>query len=450
MMEASEGGRLEIATGSGKSRAGVALLILALAVSGVVLLIGYNVKDLCTRHVWDGYQYRTLCYNDVFALYSFRGLDVQPFPYIHGDGIFDNEHRPDGSTIEAGDLEYPVLTGVFIGAVAEFTHNGVQFFRATSIALALMALMSVVLLWNVVRDKRRLFYFAAAPALALYAFHNWDLLAVLFMCIGLWAFARRSDTQAGIWLGLGAAAKVFPGLIIPALVIARKKEGERWGRMIVAAAASFIGVNLPFAIINRTGWWAPWHFQSTRFPNFETSWFNIYRHLAPHFPGSFWATTYPGLTSYASAALFVAGISLLLWRESKRGVFRPYTASFGILIIWLLTAKVYSPQYALWLIPLFVLVEIPLSGFVAFTVSDFAVWVTVSALFLSFPLDQGGIGLGNEARMTTLLEVMVWARYAVLIWLLWLSRRAGENVPEQPSEPLAPASMMAAPVEFPA
>jgi len=434
---------------NGRRRVGVAMLILALAATSVVLLIGYNVKDLCTRHQWDGYQYRTLCYNDVFALYTFRGLDLQPFPYIHGDGVFDNEHRPDGSTVEAGDLEYPVLTGVFIGIVAEVTHNGVQFFRVTSVALAVMALLSVILLWNLTRDKRRLFYFAAAPALALYAFHNWDLLAVLFLCLGLWSFSRRLDGLAGVLLGLGAAAKVFPGLIVPALVLARRREGKPSGRIVVTAVTSFVAVNVPFVIIDRAGWWAPWHFQSLRFPNFETSWYNVYRHLATHF-GNFWASSYPGLTSYASAGLFVIAIALLLWRESKRAQFRPYAASFGILLIWLLTAKVYSPQYALWLLPLFVLVEIPLAGFIAFGVSDFLVWVTVSRFFLAFPPNQGGIGAGSLSTMTTLLEVTVWARYAVLLWLLWLSRRADENVIEQPVAQATPASMQAAPVEFPA
>lgn len=426
------------------------MLILALAVCGVALLVGYNVKDLCTRHPWDGYQYKTLCYNDVFALYTFRGLDIRPFPYIHGDGIFDDEHRADGSTVEAGDLEYPALTGVMIGLVAEFTHDGVKFFRVTSVVLALMGLASVALLWNVARDRRRLFFFAAAPSLILYAFHNWDLLAVLLMCLGLWAFSRGSDGLAGAWLGFGAAAKVFPALIIPALVVARRKEGKAGGgRMIVTAIVSFVAVNIPLVLINRTGWWAPWHFQSARFPNFETSWYNIYRHLASNF-GNFWSNSYPGFTSYVSAALFLGAVALLLWRESKRARFRPYAASFGILLIWLLTAKVYSPQYALWLLPFFALVEIPLTGFVAFSVVDFIVWITVSRFFLAFPPSSGGIGSGDLGRMTALLEVTVWARYAVLLWVLWLSRRADENVLEQPAEMRAQASMQVAPVEFPA
>jgi uncharacterized membrane protein len=428
-----------------RNRAAAASLVFALAACGVALIIGYNAKDLCTRHQWDGYQYRTLCYNDVFALYSFRGLQYQPFPYIHGDGVFDNEIRPDGSKGEIGDLEYPVLTGVLVGVVAEVTHNGVDFFHVTAVVLAVLALVSVALVWPLLRDARRIFFFAIAPSLILYTFHNWDLLAVFLMCIGLWAFHHRADGWAGTALGLGAAAKVFPGLIVPALVLARRRERGKFSwRMIGTAVVSFVIVNVPFAIIDRTGWWAPWKFQSTRFPNFETSWYNVYRHLASHF-GSFWFKTYPGLTSDISAALFVGGASLLLWAESRRARFRPYATSFGILLIWLLAAKVYSPQYALWLLPFFALVEIPWWGFAAFTITDVAVWITVSWFFLSFRPS----GAGNEATLAWYLEAFVYARYAVLVLLLWLSRRADENVLEVRGPAREPsAAVRAAPVEF--
>jgi len=431
-------------------RAASAMLVISLAACAIALIVGYNIKDLCTRHEWiHGYQYRTLCYNDVFALYTFRGLDVRPFPYIHGDGIFDNEHRANGEQVEQGDLEYPALTGVLIGVIAEVTHDGVTFFRVTSVILAVFALLSLVLLWRLARTQWRLFFFALAPSLVLYAFHNWDLFAVFLMCAGLFAFNRRADGSAGVWLGLGAAAKVFPGLILPALLLARRREtGKIPGRMIVGATVSFVAVNVPFAIIDRAGWWAPWKFQSSRFPNFETSWYNIFCHLAPRCElrlGTFWTATYPGLTSYASAALFLVGIAWLLRAESKRAIFRPYATSFGILLIWLLAAKVYSPQYALWLLPFFVLVEIPWGGFAAFAVTDAAVWIAVSAYFISYP----PVGRGNIAQMGHILEATVYARYAVLLVLLWLSRRAQDNVfePGRPA-PTPPASRHAAPVEF--
>jgi uncharacterized membrane protein len=427
-----------------------ATLVFALGVTAVALLAGYQVKDLCTRHQWDGYQYRTSCYNDIYALYFFRGLDIRPFPYIHGDGIFDNEVRPDGSRVEAGDLEYPALTGALIGGIAEFTHSGITFFHVTAVSLAFFGFVCLVLLGLIARNHLRLFFFAAAPSLMLYAFHNWDLLAVALMCAGLYAFHRRADGEAGLWLGLGAAAKVFPALIIPALALSRHRDGGRPMRMVGWAVAAFAAVNIPFAIVNRTGWWAPWKFQTNRFPNYETSWFNAFRHLSHHF-GNFWSQTYPQMTSYISAGLFIAGAAFLLWRESKRDYPRPYVAALGILLIWLLTAKVYSPQYALWLLPFFVLVEIPWYGFLAFTLTDAAVWFSVSAFFLVQAPANGRIDTGSVDLHLWVLEAMVWVRYAALGTLLWMSRRAGENIGEPVTETsTAPTGASVAPVEWPA
>ena len=199
---------------------------LAFAVAGAVVATafalgaGFTIKDRCTTHAWDGFQYRSSCYNDIFALYSFRGLHEEPFPYVHGDGkLSDN----DGQS-EAGDLEYPVGTGYLVGVVALVVDNGQAFFRTTAIILAALALAGTALLVRMAHDRRRVLFFALGPSLVLYAFHNWDLLAVALLCAGLFAFRRGSDGWTGVFIGLGAASKVFPGLILPALVLSRVKD----------------------------------------------------------------------------------------------------------------------------------------------------------------------------------------------------------------------------------
>jgi uncharacterized membrane protein len=421
-------------------------LLVVLVAGAVTLISGFRLKDRCTDHNWDGFQYRTSCYNDVYALYSFRGLAEQPVPYVHGDGILDNEKDPNGHQIEIGDLEYPVLTGYFIAVVAEIAHNGGQFFHETVALLAILGLVAIAATFPLVRDRRRLFFFALAPSLLLYAFHNWDLLAVALMSLGLLAFWKGADVWAGVALGAGAAAKVFPGLIVPALMLARARERPRRSlALLLSSAAAFVALNLPILLINPTGWAFPWRFQSTRFPNFETSWYMVYRHLASHL-GTFWSQHYASLTGWLAGGLFVLGAGLLLFAESRREEVRPYRTALGILLIWLLTAKVYSPQYALWVLPFFALVEIPWYGFAAFAITDAAVWVAVSAFFLAAP----PLNAGDPAIRLWLLEAAVYARYAVLIWLIWLTRRARDNVisPDEALAPMAPASAPAASVEF--
>lgn len=393
-------------------------IALAFVAGAVMLSAGFAVKNLCTTHAWDGFQYRSSCYNDIFSLYSFRGLDKEPIPYIHGSGELDDELNERGESVERGDLEYPAGTGLLIAAVALATSNGVAFFQATSIALTALAGIALASLSLIAADPRRLFLFALAPTLGLYAFHNWDLLAVAALCGALALFARRRDTWAGVALGLGAASKVFPGIVLPVLVIARYRETRKvpWS-MIGGSAAVFVAVNLPFLLINAKGWFLPWDFQSTRFPNFETHWFMIYRHLGAGSGSGFWWDVYPRLTSILSLALFGIGAVLLLRAEARRERFRPYVAAFGLMLLFLLTGKIYSPQFALWLLPFFVMVRVPLRAFVAFVVTDAAAWAAVSYFFLD----------SDSAARMNLLELAVWVRYLVLAWILWLSRSADDN-----------------------
>lgn len=397
-----------------------AAVMLACALS---LLVGFWLKYRCTTHNWDGYQYRTSCYNDVYALYSFRGLHENPFPYVHGDGILDNETDANGNRVEIGDLEYPVATGYFIGLLAKFSRDGKTFFVLTAVGLAAATLLAVWLVLGMVTDRRRVLYFALGPSMALYVFHNWDLLAVLLLCAGLYAFSREADLAAGFALGAGAAAKVFPALVLPALMLARWRAGTRRAWSIVAmAVASFAALNLPVLFANFQGWWLPWKFQSTRFPNFESWGYMVYRHLSRHF-GGFWAKTWPGLTSYLALGMWIALATMLVRAHRRDGGVRPHVLAFQLLLAFLLTGKIYSPQYALWVLPFFALVRMPWYSFVVFSITDAAVWIAISSYFLA-----SGVGAGDPDLRLLILEICVWVRYAALAWLIWLAGRCQENV----------------------
>jgi len=398
-------------------RATVAALV-ALAALGT-LSGAFWLKDRCTRHAWDGFQYRSSCYNDLFALYGQRGLDREPFPYIHGDGHLDDQ---------PGDLEYPVLTGVYVGLVASAVSDGVSFFRWSALGLGLAGLVGFLALVAMASDPRRLAYYGLAPPLFLYAFHNWDLLAVAPFALAMVAFHRRRDGWAGLWIGLGAAAKLYPAVLLPALALARwRNDDEVPIRLFGATVGSFLAVNLPIFLINPAGWFAPWRFHSQRFPNFETSWYFLYQHLggsAPEFD------RYARLTSVASGTLFLVAAGVLLWAEARRERVRPFVLAMGFVLLFLLTGKVYSPQYALWLLPLFVVVGMRWFHYVAFAITDVAVWVGISSYFLARQY-----GAGDETFRLLLTEIAVYVRYAVLVWLLWYSRRANELVAERDRAP---------------
>jgi uncharacterized membrane protein len=260
----------------------------------------------------------------------------------------------------------------------------------------------------------------------LYAFHNWDLLAVGFATLGIYAWRRGSDPWAGLLFGLGAATKLYPLFLLPAFVLASWRRDRRFPWAMTATFVGAVAVlNVPLMIWNYQGWKYPWNFQSVRSANFETSWYMIFRHSGET---ARWFYNHTLINSI-SIALFTVGALALLVAETRRRDVRPIALGFALVCWYLVTAKVFSPQYALWLLPFFVLLRLPLWSYAAFVVTDAGTWIAVSWFFVS----------SGAARAHALnwLEVAVWARYAVLIVLILLSRRSEELVREPGVEPEA-------------
>lgn len=386
-----------------QGRKGVSSLLVLLAGLVVALTLGYLLKAQCLTHEWDGFQYRSSCYNDIYSLAEFRGINDGATPYIDGNGLDDGKD---------GDLEYPVGTGLIIWLAGLLSSNGPGFFYVSALILAFCGVMMGLLLINLARDRWRLWLVFASPPLILYAFHNWDLFAGLLVVAALYSWHNGRPNATAVWLGLGAATKVYPGLLLPAFLLA---EGRRTGKvpwgMLSWSAGSFALMNLPVMVANLPGWLYPWRFQSSRLPNFETHWFFLRRHLGDG--SAFWDSTYASLTSVLSAIIFLVGLVILIRRENRRERLRPVALSFAILVLWLLTAKVYSPQFSLWLLPFFALVSVRKRLWIGFVVTDAMVWAAISFFFLG--PDQGSVG--SELRLW-IVEVSTMLRYALLIWLL--------------------------------
>lgn len=390
----------------------IALILLGFTIVG--LAAAYALKAPCRSGDWrDGRQYRRLCYSDIVPLYAPRGLADDRFPYV--DSTAETREARE-------DVEYPAGTGLYLGLIAKAVDGLGAFFDANATGLALMGLVATAVLAAMARDPRRVLLYALGPPLILYAFHNWDLLAVGLSSLGLYAFWRGADASAGLLLGVAAATKLYPAFLLPAIALAAWKRDARppW-RMAGAFVAGVALLNVPLMIVNFEGWKYPWDFQASRAANFETSWFMIYRHTQ----GSWFFDA--SFVNPVSGAAFVLGAAVLVAAEARRERPRPFALGFGILIVFLLTAKVFSPQYALWLLPFFALLRLPIWSYVAFAVTDAAVWIAVGAYFLAVQY-----GSGDAEFRLAILEITVWARYAMLAILLALSRRAEELIAESP------------------
>ena len=427
-------------------RIGRAAVVLMAVIAGIFAMIaGFMVKKQCEPpRAWDGYQYTHNCYNDIMPLYGTRGGEFafrpdcevreNAEPSADCRSVPFSEH---GLSYRDNRLEYPPLTGLAISAANAPVERGnaVGFFRVNALMLAVFGVIGAAALAAIARNPRRMVMYVLAPAMISYAFLNWDLLAVGLMALGLWAFVRERDVLSAALLGLGAAAKIFPGLIIPALMLARRRDGKPAWPLLVYSIFWFAVPNLVVLLFAGVdGWSFPYDFQTARVPNFETFWYFILHHgsraTGPEW-NSFWFPAggpFSKFAQYGSMALFGISLLILLWRESLRGDVRPITTGFGIMILFLMTTKVFSPQFAIWLLPFFVLVRVPWHAFVAFVLGDLFVLGSIWAYLNSF------IEGVDSAPYLMVLEVSVFVRYAALVYVLIWTRRVGEDLTGEPEQ----------------
>jgi hypothetical protein len=148
----------------------------------------------------------------------------------------------------------------------------------------------------------------------------------------------------------------------------------------------------------------------------------IFRHLhgSPIVEG-WWTHGYAPLANIVSGLLFLVIAGIVLARKAREPGSGPYELCLAIIAIFLLTAKVFSPQYMLWLLPFFALVRLSWRVIAASFVVDIAVVVATNWYFLE--VYRGG----PWSAVLNLLEVTVWARYAVLIWVVWALLRTRER-----------------------
>jgi Glycosyltransferase family 87 len=301
-------------------------------------------------------------------------------------------------------LEYPVGAGIllYLASVIDPTPLGVL--TVTALAAGALCVATTVVLER--RCGARAWRWALATPLLLFAFQNWDVFAVVAMLGALLAFERRRDGLAGGLFGLGAAVKLFPAVVVPPLVALRWMQGDRRGaiRLAATAVAVFAALNLPFALLNRRGWSWTFTFQGDREATWGSLWFWLYRLVGAPVSGAGGVE----LANVVSMVCLLAGIGWLTVRVTRHPV-EPVAIGAAAVALFLLSNKVYSPTYDVWLVVFFVLLPISTRYWIAFCTVDLLIAVTAYGYFH---------GLDSVVFVHDVLPWLVIARTIVLLALI--------------------------------
>ena len=374
------------------------MLVMVFAVSA----LGIVSKQPCRADDWaTPAQYTHACYSDIPPLYFARGLADGDVPFINQTA----EHQ----------VEYPVLTGLAMWATAKFVPSGDDaarrarwYFDINAIALAICAAIAVA---ATVRTAGRRPWdaalFAGAPILALTATINWDLYAVALLALAMLAWSRERSLAAGVLIGLAAAAKFYPLFILGPLLVLCWRAG-RMREFYVAlggAVVAWLAVNLPVMLADFDGWSRFYVLSRERGVGFSSIWF-VLSQQGYQLEQSRLNVVAGGLFVLACAA-----IAALAWRAPRR----PRLAQLTLLVVaaFLLTNKVYSPQYALWLIPLAALARPRWRDLLIWQAGEAIHFVGIWMLIAGYPPGNASRALGEDGY-----DVTVLAHIAGTLWLV--------------------------------
>jgi uncharacterized membrane protein len=383
-----------------------------------VLAVAWLKQAPCADGDWTGsLQYTHLCYSDPVPLFGVHGQGEGALPYLDAR------------------VEYPVLTGAFM-ALAALVSGWYDRLAATVgvlpavppvesytvVTALLMAACALVVVRAVLpltgRRPWDTAMVALSPVLLVYAFNNWDLLAVALATLGMWAWARQRPVLAGALLGLGVAAKFYPVLVLGALFLLCLRAGllRVWLRAALAAAGAWLAVNLPVALLAPENWGWFFAFSRQRPANPESIW-NLLLTVTDNrvLDGPLAEGEAPSVLNAVVAVLLLALAAWVAWLVLTAPV-RPRVAQVAFLLVagFLLLNKVYSPQYALWLLPLAVLARPRWRSLLVWQVSEALVWVATMLYYL---------GTDNRGIEVEWFFLAVLARDAVLVALLVLVAR---------------------------
>jgi uncharacterized membrane protein len=390
-----------------------------------VLALAWVKQVPCADGDWTGAkQYTHFCYSDTVPLFGIRGLDSGQVPYL------DSE------------LEYPVLTGGFmqLAAVLARGYDGLastvgplpavvpveSYYVLTCLLLSVCALLVTrAVLALAGRRPWDAAMVGLSPLLFVHAFTNWDLFAVALASLGMWAWARRHPVLAGVLIGLGAAAKLYPVLLLGVLFVLCLRAGrlQAWLGAALGAAVAWLAVNVPIAVLAPENWARFFTLNGSRPADPDTLW-NIALTVTDHrildgplaegqSPSVLNAVVAGALLALAAA---VAALALLAPR-------RPRVAQLAFLLVagFLLLNKVWSPQYSLWLLPLAVLARPHWRSLLLWQATEALLWVPRLLWYLG--TDNKGVGIEWFLVAVGVRDVAVVVLMALVVRDVWHPER---------------------------
>ena len=379
-------------------------VVLLLATMSWLLLMAHQASCRQTDPNTSVNAIARMCYTDIPVLYQARGLSEGKVVYV------------------TAQWEYPVLTGGFVDVARRITDflgvtatpglsanqvlTNADIFYSVCAFMLFACFLALVVLQRHMGGKRwwaTALMVAVAPVVMAEGLINWDLFAVVLTAAALFAWGRKRPYVAGIFYGLAIAAKLYPLFILGPLLLLclRSRRLNAFGKLLATAAVTWIAVNAPVFFASPSGWMYFWQFNADRGADLGSIWY-VMSLAGIGVPN-------PGMWSLILMMLGCLGIGALIFLAPRRP--RVGQVAFLVVVLFLIVNKVYSPQYALWVLPLLALARPTWREWAIFNVAEIAYYLAIWG-HLAGTLHPGD---GGPDRVYWLA---VFLRIGVSLWLM--------------------------------
>ena len=201
--------------------------------------------------------------------------------------------------------------------------------------------------------------------------NRYDVAIALLLAVFVWLLTRRWTTAAAFVIGIGFALKLTPLALLP-LVLLLAGHPKRWPRPLAACGAAAVLPFLPFVLRSWSGVWHVFQYHLERPLQIESVLGTpqlLGQLCGANWAGWAWshgshALVAPGVGVAADASggltlLAVAAVYLCAWTRRERLRESPAAQMlvvFALLLALMTFSKVLSPQYFIWILPLWALV----------------------------------------------------------------------------------------------
>ncbi len=318
-----------------------------------------------------------VCIGLASAIFHGAGIfKIAPYHYLLYSDIpnFFGKAAVSGWPYVSSQLEYPVLTGLFMRLTAILGESLRGYYIANAVFLIALAAGAAFFLYKILpsAERNKLWrYWIFAPSMLVFSVYNWDLLAVFFVVLAMHSVWKGRDLRAAFFLALGTWAKLYPIFYFLPLLLKQDNWRKRINIAMIAGAVT-LALNLPFAIADFDSWAYFFTFNSGRVSTFDSIW-TVFRWAFPELQDK-------NVINFLSLPIFAIWYFRAVWKYRSESIFKSW---YMATLIFLMTNKVFAPQYLLWLLPFFVVLPAPKYGkFLVFEFSNLMIlFLTLSWFF---------------------------------------------------------------------